>query len=271
MALPASARAVVTGAGSGLGRAFCVEIARRGGRIVASDLNVEAARATAASLGSEAHAVACDVTKLEDVERLAAEVDRLFGGVDLVVNNAGVAVGGDVGAVPIADWRWIVDVNLWGPVYGCHVFVPRLRRHGRGHVLNVASAAGLLAAPGMAPYNVTKSAVVALSETLYGELAGTGVGVSVLCPTFFQTNIATTARQTGAEDRIDLVNTLMAAAKIQADGVARAALDAVERGQLYVLPHTDGRWLWKLKRLSPRTFHTLTPKLLALRAGRRAG
>ena len=95
--------------------------------------------------------------------------------------------------------------------------------------------------------------------------------MSVLCPTFFQTNIANAARQTGAEDRIDLVNTLMAAAKIQADGVARAALDAVERGQLYVLPHTDGRWLWKLKRLSPRTFHTLTPKLLALRAGRRAG
>ena len=269
MALPAAARAVVTGAGSGLGRALCVEIARRGGRVVASDVNVEAARATAASLGGDAHAVACDVTKLEDVERLAAEVDRLFGGVDLVVNNAGVAVGGDVGAVPIADWRWIVDVNLWGPIHGCHVFVPRLRRQGRGHVLNVASAAGLLAAPGMGPYNVTKSAVVALSETLYGELAGTGVGVSVLCPTFFQTNIANASRLTGADDRIALVNTLMAGAKIQADGVARFAIDAVERGKLYVLPHPDGRWIWRIKRLAPRIFHTLTPKLLALRAGRR--
>ena len=269
MALPAAARAVVTGAGSGLGRALCVEIARRGGRIVASDVNVEAARATAASLGGDAHAVACDVTKLEDVERLAAEVDRLFGGVDLVVNNAGVAVGGDIGAVPMADWRWIVDVNLWGPIHGCHVFVPRLRRQGRGHVLNVASAAGLLAAPGMGPYNVTKSAVVALSETLYGELAGTGVGVSVLCPTFFQTNITKASRVTGAADRVELANTLMAGAKIQADGVARRAIDAVEHGQLYVLPHSDGRWIWRLKRLAPRAFHALTPKLLALRAGRR--
>ena len=269
MALPASARAVVTGAGSGLGRALCVEIARRGGRVVASDVNVEAARATAASLGSEAHAVACDVTKREDVERLAAEGDGRCGGVDLVVNNAGVAVGGDVGVVPIADWRWIVDVNLWGPVYGCHVFVPRLRAQGRGHVLNVASAAGLLAAPGMGPYNVTKSAVVALSETLYGELAGTGVGVSVLCPTFFQTNIANAARSTGGAEQLALVNTLMAGAKIQAEGVARFAIDAVERGRLYVLPHPDGRWIWRIKRLAPRMFHTLTPKVLALRAGRR--
>src|SRR5688572_4609846 len=120
MALPPAARAVVTGAGSGLGRALRIEIAPRRGRGVASHVNVEAARAAAAALGGEAHAVACDVPKLEDVEHLAAEVDRLLGGVDLVVNNAGVAVGGDVGAVPVADWRWIVDVNLWGPVYGCH-------------------------------------------------------------------------------------------------------------------------------------------------------
>jgi short-subunit dehydrogenase len=136
-------------------------------------------------------------------------------------------------------------------------------------VLNVASAAGLLAAPGMGPYNVTKSAVVALSETLYGELAGTGVGVSVLCPTFFRTNIANASRLTGRDDQLALVNTLMAGAKIQAEGVARLAIDAVERGTLYVLPHPDGRWLWKIKRLAPRAFHTLTPKLLALRAGRR--
>jgi NAD(P)-dependent dehydrogenase (short-subunit alcohol dehydrogenase family) len=266
MPLVSSPRAVVTGAGGGLGRALCREIVRRGGRLIASDVDLDAARATVGSLGSaEAHAVACDVTKLDAVERLAADVDRLLGGVDLVVNNAGVAVGGDVGEVPMPDWRWIIDVNLWGPVHGCHVFVPRLRRQGRGHVLNVASAAGLLAAPGMGPYNVTKSAVVALSETLYGELAGTGVGVSVLCPTFFQTGIADASRLTGAPDRLALVQQLMAGAKIQADGVARIALDGVARDALYVLPHPDGRWLWRLKRTMPRTFLALTPKLLALR------
>ena len=267
MALPPAPRAVVTGAGGGLGRALCHEIVRRGGRVVVSDVDLDAARATVALLGgAEAHAVGCDVTRLEAVEQLAGEAERRLGGVDLVVNNAGVAVGGDVGDVPIADWRWIVDVNLWGPIHGCHVFVPRLRRQGRGHVLNVASAAGLLAAPGMAPYSLTKSAVVALSESLYGELAGTGVGVSVLCPTFFRTNIANASRLTGAQDRLELVNQLMARAKIQAEGVARIALDAVERGALYVLPHPDGRWLWRVKRMAPRLFHTLTPKLLQLRA-----
>lgn len=267
MPLVPAPRAVVTGAGGGLGRALCREIVRRGGRVVASDVNLEAAKATVASLdGAEAHAIACDVTKLEAVEQLAADVDRLLGGVDLVVNNAGVAVGGDVGEIPIPDWRWIVDVNLWGPVHGCHVFVPRLRRQRRGHVLNVASAAGLLAAPGMAPYNLTKSAVVALSETLFGELAGTGVGVSVLCPTFFQTGIADASRLTGAADRLALVQNLMAGAKIQADGVARLALDGVARDALYVLPHPDGRWLWRIKRMIPRAFHALTPKLLALRS-----
>ena len=267
MPLPPAVRAVVTGAGGGLGRALCREIVRRGGRVVASDVDLEAARATVASLGgADAYAVACDVTRLEAVEQLAAEAERMLGGVDLVVNNAGVAVGGDVGEVPMPDWRWIVDVNLWGPIHGCHVFVPRLRRQNRGHVLNVASAAGLLAAPGMGPYNVTKSGVVALSETLHGELADTGVGVSVLCPTFFQTNIVNASRLTGAADRMALAQRLMARAKIQAEGVARIALDAVERGALYVLPHPDGRWLWRIKRLAPRAFLGLTPKLLALRA-----
>jgi NAD(P)-dependent dehydrogenase (short-subunit alcohol dehydrogenase family) len=266
MALPPAPRAVVTGAGSGLGRALCREVVRRGGRVVVSDVDLEAARATVALLGgADAHAVACDVTRLDAVERLAAAVERLLGGVDLVVNNAGVAVGGDVGNVPMADWRWVIDVNLWGPIHGCHVFVPRLRRQGCGHVLNVASAAGLLAAPGMGPYNVTKSSVVSLSETLYGELAGSGVGVTVLCPTFFQTNIANASRLTGAPERLEMVTRLMARAKLQADDVARIALDAVARGALYVLPHPDGRWLWRVKRVAPRLFHTLTPKLLELR------
>ena len=96
--------------------------------------------------------------------------------------------------MPLDDWRWIMGVNLWGVIYGCHVFAPLFRAQGRGHILNVASAAGLLAPPGMAPYNVTKAAVVALSETLAGELKTSGVGVTVLCPTFFRTNIGKSAR-----------------------------------------------------------------------------
>ncbi len=171
MALPASPRTVVTGAGSGLGRALCQELAHRGARIVASDIDLDAAVATVNGLGSAtAYAVRCDVTHLEEVERLATECDRLLGGVDLVINNAGVAVGGLVGEVSIDNWAWIIGINLWGPIHGCHVFAPRLRAQRSGHILNVASTAGLITSPRLSPYCVTKSAVVALSETLWGSL-----------------------------------------------------------------------------------------------------
>lgn len=271
MPFPPAPRAVVTGAGSGLGRAFCAELIRRGALVVASDVNLEAVEATVAELGSAScRAVRCDVTRIADVETLAQEALRLLGGVDLLINNAGVAAGGAVGSVPLDSWRWIIDINLWGPIHGCHVFVPLLRRQGAGHILNVASLAGLCASPNLGPYNSTKSAVVALSETLYGELAGTGIGVSVLCPTFFQTNIADAAHMHGEPALVDLVRGLMSRAKVQAPDVARIALDRAARGDLYILPHTDGRLLWAFKRFFPNAFHKLTPKLLAWRAGQRA-
>lgn len=271
MSLAANPRVVVTGAGSGLGRAFCVELARRGARLLASDIDIEAANETVRLLGaSTAHAVRCDVTQLEEVEQLAEHAQRLFGGVDLVINNAGGAVSGPIGVVPMEDWEWILRINLWGVIHGCHVFVPRLRRQRSGHVLNVASAAGLLASPFLGPYNVTKAAVVALSESLYGECDGDGVGVSVLCPTFFQTNIANAARMSTETAMTDMVQRLMTRSPVQADGVARLAIDGVARGDLHIVPHRDGRWLWRIKRIFPSRFHRAAPKLLALRARRQS-
>jgi NAD(P)-dependent dehydrogenase (short-subunit alcohol dehydrogenase family) len=267
MSFPASPRAVVTGAGSGLGRAFCEELARRGAQVVASDVDLAAVETTVSVVGGATfHAIRCDVSRLEDVEQLAAEAQRLLGGIDLLINNAGVAVGGAVGEVPIESWRWIVGVNFWGPIHCCHVFVPLLRRQGGGHILNVSSLAGLCAAPNMGAYNVTKSALVALSETLHGELAGIGVGVSVLCPTFFQTRIAESARMHADPALLETVRGLMARAKTQAGDVARIALERAARGDLYILPHADGRFMWRFKRLFPNAFHRLTPKLLAWRA-----
>lgn len=263
---------MVTGAGSGLGRALCHELARRGARIVAADINLEAAQRTAAAIApAEAHALRCDVARLDEVEALAAETDRLLGGVDLLINNAGVAAGGIVGEVRIENWQWIMGINLWGVIYGCHVFAPRLRKQRAGHILNVASAAGLLSTPKLGPYNVTKAGVVALSETMCAELRPDGVSVSVLCPTFFQTGIADAGRLDGEEETLDIVRQLMARARVQADDVARIALDAAARGDLYILPHRDGRWLWRLKRLHPAGFQRLLTKLLAWRAARRPG
>ena len=268
MSLPDRPRVVVTGAGSGLGRAFCLELAGRGGRILAVDIDLGRAEETAAlckKVGGEVITGLCDVSKPEEVAALASEMDRAFGGTDLLINNAGVAVGGPVGTIPLADWQWILGVNLWGVIYGCHTFVPKFKTAGRGHIINVASAAGLLSAPEMAPYNVTKSGVVALSETLHAELAGTGVGVTVLCPTFFRTNIARDGRSTSDAATPDDAHKLMDRASVQAPEVAKVALAAADTGTLYALPHADGRWMWRLKRLMPETFQgTVVPRAMKL-------
>ncbi len=248
-------RAVVTGAGGGLGRAFCLELARRGARIIASDNRADAAEETATMLrssGAEAHAFTCDVARAAEVELLAVEADERFGGTDLLINNAGVAVSGAVGEVSLDDWAWIMGINLWGVIHGCHAFLPRMKKQKSGHVLNVASAAGLLSAPMMGPYNVTKAGVVALSETLYGELSPIGLGVTVLCPTFFKTDIAKNGRgPADADDMKHVAEKLMAKSKIQADDVAKFALDTCDAGKLYAIPHPDGRWMW------PRAEHVL--------------
>lgn len=150
------ARAVVTGAGSGIGAAFAAELHRRGGQILCSDIDEDAAHATARAiteLGGRATAVRCDVSGISDVERLAEKAQTWFDGPPtLVINNAGVGAGGQpIGEVPLDDWHWVLDVNLWGPIHGCHVFTPLLRDAGYGGVINVASAAAFGAAPEWPP------------------------------------------------------------------------------------------------------------------------
>ena len=158
--------AVVTGAGSGIGRAFALELAARGGRVICSDINLTTAQETVQLIqanGGKALAVKTDVAQFAEVENLAAEAEAWLGGpVTLVVNNAGVGVGGKpVGEIPLADWQWALGINLWGVVHGCHVFAPKLRALGQGGIINVCSTASFAAAPGMSPYNVSKAAALA--------------------------------------------------------------------------------------------------------------
>ncbi|HEX9765162.1 MAG TPA: SDR family NAD(P)-dependent oxidoreductase, partial [Nitriliruptorales bacterium] len=222
--------AVVTGAGSGIGRAIARELARRGSRVVCADIDLDRATATVELVsegGGEAVAQACDVSRLEQVEDLAdAAVEHFGEAATVIVNNAGIGVGGStIGAIDITDWRRAVDVNLWGVVHGCHVFAPILRQNGKGGILNVASAASFGSAAGMGPYNVTKAGVVSLSETLAAELAGTGIRVSVLCPTFVRTQIVDDAIVDAQSQR--LATQLMRFTGRSADRVARIALDGL--------------------------------------------
>jgi len=249
--------AVVTGAGSGIGRAFALELARRGGRVICSDINLEGASETAALIndaGGKAWALFCDVRQLASVQALAEFAERELGqAADLVINNAGIGAGGKpIGDISMDDWHATLDVNLWGVIHGCHVFTPRLRELGYGGIINVGSTASFAAAPSMAAYNVSKAAVLALTETLAAELAGSGVRVSALCPTFVKTNIVRDGRIDAGSSR--LASRLMEWTGVSADGVVRKTLDALDRGQLYVLPQLDARIVWATKRLAPASY-----------------
>jgi NAD(P)-dependent dehydrogenase (short-subunit alcohol dehydrogenase family) len=253
----AHAHAVVTGAGSGIGRAFALELAKRGGRVVCADLDESTAKDTVVLIeeaGGEAVAAACDVSVEQQVRELAATADAWLGRTpDLVINNAGIGAGGlPVGDAPLSDWERTLGVNLWGVIHGCHVFVPRLREQGRGGIINVASAAGFTAAPRMAAYNVSKAGVVSLSETLAAELAGSGVAVTVLCPTFVRTNIF--AGELIDPAAAEVARRLARLAGFSPARVAKATLDAHDRGRLYVMPQLDAKALWRLKRLAPAPY-----------------
>lgn len=251
------AAAVITGAGSGIGAAFAMELASRRGRVVCSDIDDTAAQATVDGIvdnGGEAVAMPCDVSRIDDVRELAARSETWFRGPPtLVINNAGVGAGGaPIGEIPLADWSWTLGINLWGPIHGCHVFAPILRDAEYGGIINVASAASFGAAPTMAAYNVSKAGVLSLSETLAAELSGTGVRVTVLCPTFVKTNIVESGRISA--ETTALADKLMRWTGYSASRVARTCLDTHDRGGLYCMPQLEARIGWGIKRFTPSTY-----------------
>ena len=248
-------RIFITGGASGLGRATALRFARGGYRVCIGDVHEARGQEVQAQLGEGGLFLRCDVTREEELRVVAAELERRWGGVDVVVNNAGVAGAGAIEDVPLSDWEWIIDINLLGVVRGCRVFVPLLKRQGAGHLVNVASMAGLLDVPLMSSYNATKAAVVSLSETLHNELAEAGVGVSVVCPSFFRTNLHESMRTADPGLRTAM-NKLLDRSPVSAEDIAERIWRAVERREFYVLPHAEGRVAWRLKRLLPRGAYT---------------
>lgn len=258
------AYAVVTGAGSGIGRSFAMELAKRGGTVVCADINLDAAQETVNLITSQtqrkAFAVQCDVGVKEQVQALAENAENLMDHpVTLLINNAGVGLGGKFDEVSLEDWQWCMHVNLWGVIHGCHYFVPKFKQQGYGAIINVASAAGYTAAPEMTAYNVTKSSVLALSETLSAELRQDQIRVNVLCPTLVPTNIMKNGRlpqhYAGLADDL-----LMNHAFITSDKVAIKTLNSLDANQLYTIPQPDAKLFWMMKRASP----TLYAKVLGI-------
>lgn len=252
------AYAVVTGAGSGIGRSFALELAKRGGTVVCADINLSAAEETVELIQnqttSKAYAVQCDVGIKEQVQALSEQAEKLMKHpVTLLINNAGVGLGGKFDELSLEDWQWCMHVNLWGVIHGCHYFVPKFKQQGYGAIINVASAAGYTAAPEMTAYNVTKSSVLALSETLSAELRGANIRVNVLCPTLVPTNIMKNGRlpkqYAGIADDL-----LMNHAFTTSDTVAEKTLNNLDAGKLYTIPQPDAKLFWWMKRASPSLY-----------------
>jgi len=199
--------AVITGGASGIGKACALALARQGADIVVADLNEARTAATVSeigSLGRRAIGILTDVSNDSDVERLARDSIAAMGQVDLLMSNAGVVAGGPLESVPMADWQWILGINLLGPIRGVRAFLPHFLERGSGYFVNTASFAGLVAHnPLTIPYDTSKFGVVGFSQGLALYLRPKGIGVSVLCPGYVSTNLAETARLTGAAAGID--------------------------------------------------------------------
>jgi len=252
--------AVITGAGSGLGREFALLGAKLGMRLVLADVQQDALKqteASAISLGADVMSQVCDVRHSDEVESLAQTALSRFGAIHLVFNNAGVGAGGLIWESTQHDWEWVLGVNLWGVIHGVRVFTPNMLASEKldptfqGHIVNTASMAGLLTPPAMGIYNVSKHAVVALTETLYHDLSliESNLGVSVLCPYFVPTGISQSesirpsdAKPAAAATRSQQLSQAMlekavTAGKVSAAEVAQMTFDAIHARQFYIYSH----------------------------------
>jgi NAD(P)-dependent dehydrogenase (short-subunit alcohol dehydrogenase family)/pimeloyl-ACP methyl ester carboxylesterase len=247
---------VVTGGGSGIGRATALEFARRGAAVVVCDLNLEAAEQAAALAGEDPdYAYQVDVSDEKAMNAFASEVVEVHGTPTIVVNNAGIGHAGTVLATTTGDWRRVLDVNLFGVIHGCRAFGPLL--HKGGHIVNVASAAAFLPPKDMAAYATSKAAVVAMSDALRGELTGRGVNVSVICPGFVKTNITRTVTYSGlteseTQQQRDRATKLYARRNYPPEKVARAIVAAVERNKPLVAVTPEAKIFRAISRFAPR-------------------
>jgi len=268
---------VVTGAASGIGREIALAFARRGARLALSDISEEGlngVRSETEALGSQVYTQVVDVSIAEDVGGFCDNIYAELGRVDVLCNNAGVAVGGDLEDIALEDWEWIVGVNLWGVIHGCHYFYPRMiAQGGEGHIVNIASAGGLIPLPGSIPYSTTKYGVVGFSETLRAEAASHDIGVTAMCPGFVLSGIFSSARQCTQrqgmteEEAIKETEERLRKRGRTPDRVAAAVVDAVEKNKGLVRLYTEAYIPDYLHRINRRIFDYLL--LIAVKLGQK--
>jgi NAD(P)-dependent dehydrogenase (short-subunit alcohol dehydrogenase family) len=247
--------AVITGGASGIGLATAKALAREGMHIVVADIEqaaIDRALPEITALGVQALGVRTDVSQLDQVQALADRTWERFGACHVLFNNAGVAVAGPIAEMRHEDWKWVIDVDLWGPIHGVEVFVPRMIAQDQGgHILSTASFAGLVANDGLGVYCVAKYGVVAMMECLYRELSPHGIGASVLCPMRVETNINQSQRNRPAElgggspllpaGSGDEEGRSQAGRVITVDDVAPMVVRAIRERRLYILTHEESR------------------------------
>lgn len=260
MIIASNSRILVTGAASGLGLALVRRLADRGCRVLATDVHTELPESLR-GLDRVAY-LTLDVTQDVDWAKARDWVVEEWDGLDYLFNNAGVAAGGRIELSEMDQWQWIVDINLLGVARGCRTFTPMLKAQGSGHIVNTASAAGLVHPPRMSEYNAVKAGVVALSETLLHELKPYGVKVSVICPTFFKTNLTESLRgkdESANKSAAKLIDN----AKLSADVIAGRVITGVEKGKHIILTDRDGKIAYAAKRFVRPLYYSMMSKASA--------
>jgi NAD(P)-dependent dehydrogenase (short-subunit alcohol dehydrogenase family) len=247
-----SQRVLITGGASGLGKALAQAYLKTGARVLITDINEQRGNEAEFELKAlgDVRFVKANTTLDSDWQILLDWVQNTWNGLDVLVNNAGVAASGRIDKISMEDWDWIIDINLKGVIRGCRTFVPLFKQQKGGHIVNIASLAAVANAPTMSSYNVTKAGVVSLSETLRHELAPYGIHTTVVCPSFFQTNLADTMR-TPEQGMDQTVRKLLAGGKLSAEQVAEKIVRAQQKQRFLELPHTEGKALALIKRYTP--------------------
>ncbi len=252
--VPETRYALVTGGGSGLGREFCRRLAQQGWHIACADIDLSAAEETLAEIQITGGSGQVEIFDVADADAWKALVDKLreqWPRLDMLVNNAGLAAGGEIGEAPLEDFQRVLDVNLRGVLYGCHTMVPWLKETSPGgQIVNIASIFAAVSAPTMGAYCLSKAGVLSLSETLYTELRHLGIGVTVVMPGFFESGLIGRGRFSERRHR-KLAIDYTRRSTITAEDVVEQTFTAIERGKLYVVLGKRSRLIWRLKRLAP--------------------